>query len=621
MINWLRNPWGKPRALVVVTVLYLAWAILPVAIAILFAFNDGRSRTTWQGFSFRWFTGEAGSVFHDPALQGALKHTLILGVLCVLVATPLGVALALGLQRWRGRGSGTVNTMMLLPLVTPEIVMGVALLLLFLKVLPGIELGTTAQAIGQVTFTLSYVVVIVRGRLVSIGPEYEEAAADLGAPPHDQLLRVLLPLLAPGDHRQRGSRVCAVARRLRRDAVPGGRREHDHRLDAALLDRPRCAEPRAQRPRDRRALHHPGDARTGLLRLQAVRRRGRRRRCRRTGGVTDMQGEIHLEELTKRFNDVVAVDAIDLHMPPGEFFTMVGPSGCGKTTTLRMIAGFERPTSGQIQLDGVDVAQVPAHKRNVNTVFQSYALFPHLDVAGNVGFGLKYQRVTKDEHKKRVAEALDLVQLGALGSRKPSQLSGGQQQRVALARALVLRPRVLLLDEPLGALDARLRKGLQVELKTLQAELGITFVFVTHDQEEALTMSDRIAVMNGGHVEQAGAPRDIYEEPLTEFVADFLGVSNMVAAESHPEGGSACTIQIGEQRLRAEQGATDVSGPVKVMIRPERIGVEPQGTAGSNRAAGHGRARHLRRRHHRAPRPDSRWRAAEGAPPERRQRA
>jgi len=197
MIAWLRNPWGKPRALAVVTVLYILWSIMPVAIAILFAFNNGRSRTTWQGFSFRWFTGATGSVFHDPALQGALKHTLFLGVLCVLVATPLGVALALGLQRWRGPGSGAVNTMMLLPLVTPEIVMGVALLLLFLKIFPGLGLGTTAQAIGQVTFTLSYVVVIVRGRLVSIGREYEEAAADLGAPPHDQLLRVLLPLLAP----------------------------------------------------------------------------------------------------------------------------------------------------------------------------------------------------------------------------------------------------------------------------------------------------------------------------------------------------------------------------------------------------------------------------------------
>jgi spermidine/putrescine transport system permease protein len=196
-MSWLRNPWGRPRGLVVVTAVYILWSILPVLIAILFAFNNGRSRTTWQGFSVRWFTGGTGSVLHDPALQGALTHTLFLGLLCVLVATPLGVALALGLQRWRGPGSGTVNTVMLLPLVTPEIVMGVALLLLFLKVFPSVGLGTTAQAIGQVTFTLSYVVVIVRGRLVSIGREYEEAAADLGAPPHDQLLRVLLPLLAP----------------------------------------------------------------------------------------------------------------------------------------------------------------------------------------------------------------------------------------------------------------------------------------------------------------------------------------------------------------------------------------------------------------------------------------
>ena len=197
MIAWFRNPWGRPRALVLVTAAYIAWSILPVGIAILFAFNAGRSRTTWQGFSFRWFTGSTGSVFRDPALQGALKHTLLLAAISVVIAVPLGVTLALGLQRWRGHGSGTVNTMMLLPLVTPEIVMGVALLLLFLKVFPGIGLGTKAQAIGQVTFTLSYVVVIVRGRLVSIGREYEEAAADLGAPPHDQILRVLLPLLAP----------------------------------------------------------------------------------------------------------------------------------------------------------------------------------------------------------------------------------------------------------------------------------------------------------------------------------------------------------------------------------------------------------------------------------------
>ena len=299
-----------------------------------------------------------------------------------------------------------------------------------------------------------------------------------------------------------------------------------------------------------------------------------------------MQGEIRLEELTKRFHDVVAVDGIDIYMPPGEFFTMLGPSGCGKTTTLRMIAGFERPTSGRILLDDVDVAQVPPHKRNVNTVFQSYALFPHLDLAGNVCFGLKYQRCTKEERRQRVAEALELVQLTGFERRKPDQLSGGQQQRVALARALVLRPRVLLLDEPLGALDARLRKNLQVELKGLQAELGITFVFVTHDQEEALTMSDRVAVMNGGHVEQAGTPREVYEEPETEFVADFLGVSNLLSGEASGGAPGECALKVGERTLRAAQGETGARGEVKAMIRPERLAVEPHGATGDNRMPG-----------------------------------
>jgi spermidine/putrescine transport system permease protein len=198
LLNWLRNPWGRPRALVLITGIYIAWSILPVAVAILFAFNAGRSRTTWQGFSFRWFTGDRfGSVLHNPDLQSALEHTLLLAIISVVIATPLGVTLAMGLQRWRGRGSGTVNILMLLPLVTPEIVMGVSLLLLFLQIFTVIGLGTVAQAIGQITFTISYVVVIVRGRLVSIGPEYEEAAADLGAPAHDVLFRVLLPLLSP----------------------------------------------------------------------------------------------------------------------------------------------------------------------------------------------------------------------------------------------------------------------------------------------------------------------------------------------------------------------------------------------------------------------------------------
>ena len=299
-----------------------------------------------------------------------------------------------------------------------------------------------------------------------------------------------------------------------------------------------------------------------------------------------MPGEIRLEELCKKFEDFVAVDGIDIDMPPGEFFTLLGPSGCGKTTTLRMIAGFERPTSGRILLDGADVARVPPHQRNVNTVFQSYALFPHLDVAKNVAFGLKYHKLTKEERAKRVGDALELVSMTEFARRKADQLSGGQQQRVALARALVLQPRVLLLDEPLGALDAQLRKNLQVELKTLQAELGITFIFVTHDQAEALTMSDRIAVMNGGRVEQASSPKGIYEEPETVFVADFLGVSNLLSATAIGQDGAACTVQVGDRTLRAQQGATEARGEVKVMIRPERIVIEPHANYGEQRMPG-----------------------------------
>jgi spermidine/putrescine transport system ATP-binding protein len=299
-----------------------------------------------------------------------------------------------------------------------------------------------------------------------------------------------------------------------------------------------------------------------------------------------MSGEIQLEELTKKFDEHVAVDKISLDMPAGEFFTLLGPSGCGKTTTLRMVAGFERPTSGRILLDGTDVARVPPHQRNVNTVFQSYALFPHLDVSKNVAFGLKYHKLDKQERAKRVGEALELVNLTEFAGRKADQLSGGQQQRVALARALVLRPRVLLLDEPLGALDAKLRKNLQVELKSLQADLGITFVFVTHDQEEALTMSDRIAVMNKGRVEQAASPRAIYEEPDTVFVADFLGVSNLLGAEAVGPEGAGCTVRIGDRTFRCQQGAIDARGEVKVMIRPERIGIEPHSASGEERLPG-----------------------------------
>jgi spermidine/putrescine transport system ATP-binding protein len=297
-------------------------------------------------------------------------------------------------------------------------------------------------------------------------------------------------------------------------------------------------------------------------------------------------GEVQLVDLVKRFGEFTAVDGINVRVSGGEFFSLLGPSGCGKTTTLRMIAGFERPTEGQVVLDGVDVATTPPHKRNVNTVFQNYALFPHLNVEKNVAFGLKYQQVSKNETAERVGRALELVRLGGYEKRRPNQLSGGQQQRVALARALILNPAVLLLDEPLGALDAKLRKALQIELKSIQEEVGITFVYVTHDQEEALTMSDRLAVMSNGRIEQVGPPKEVYEEPSTAYVADFLGVSNLMDATAYGPVEGGCRVRFGEFELIAGQGEPDAHGEVKLSIRPERVDLEAAGTTGPNRIPG-----------------------------------
>ena len=297
-------------------------------------------------------------------------------------------------------------------------------------------------------------------------------------------------------------------------------------------------------------------------------------------------GEVTLVDLAKRYDDAVAVDSISLRVAAGEFFSLLGPSGCGKTTTLRMIAGFEPPTSGQILLDGIDVARIPPYRRNVNTVFQSYALFPHLRVFDNVAFGLRRAGIDRREVRRRVADVLAQVELTGLERRKPAQLSGGQQQRVALARVLVLRPAVVLLDEPLGALDAKIRRTLQVELKALQEEVGLTFIYVTHDQEEALTMSDRLAVMNGGRIEQAGPPKQVYDEPETMFVADFLGISNLMRAVAHGEADTQCLVRVGEFELRASRGSRATRGETRLLIRPERVRLEPHGSTGPNRIPG-----------------------------------
>ena len=294
-----------------------------------------------------------------------------------------------------------------------------------------------------------------------------------------------------------------------------------------------------------------------------------------------------LDGVQKRFGDFVAVQRADFGIRSGEFFSMLGPSGCGKTTTLRMIAGFESPSDGRILLDGEDVSRTPPYRRNVNTVFQQYALFPHMTVHDNVAFGLRSRRVDRSEIERRVAEMLSTVRMSEFAKRKPAQLSGGQQQRVALARALVNRPSALLLDEPLAALDLKLRQTMQLELKRIQRETGVTFIFVTHDQQEALTMSDRIAVMSDGWVEQIGSPTEIYHHPATSFVAGFIGEANLLEGTLVEPGVDACTVDVAGESLRVPGAAPDVDratgSPVLVMVRPERVrvGAEPPSESGS----------------------------------------
>ncbi|MEK6289047.1 MAG: ABC transporter ATP-binding protein [Acidobacteriota bacterium] len=286
--------------------------------------------------------------------------------------------------------------------------------------------------------------------------------------------------------------------------------------------------------------------------------------------------EVELRDVTKRFGEVTAVASVSLAVERGEFLTLLGPSGCGKTTLLRMIAGFDSPDAGRVILSGSDVTGLSPHQRNVTTVFQHYALFPHLNVFDNVAFGLERRRIARAEIKRRVADALEMVRLKGLDERQPGELSGGQQQRVALARALVVEPNVLLLDEPLAALDLKLRKQMQLELKSLQRRLGISFIYVTHDQEEALTMSDTIVVMNAGRIEQIGRAEEIYERPLTEFVASFIGVSNVIVGTIESVNEERSTLRIGAATTSVRANGVKQGDSVRVLIRPEKISISSE---------------------------------------------
>ena len=298
--------------------------------------------------------------------------------------------------------------------------------------------------------------------------------------------------------------------------------------------------------------------------------------------------DVRLDRVTKRFGDTAAVDDLSLDVSRGEFFSLLGPSGCGKTTTLRMVGGFEDPTSGSVYLGGKDVTGLPPYRRDVNTVFQSYALFPHLDVFENVAFGLRRQKVGGRDLQTRVTEILRLVDLPGYERRRPNQLSGGQRQRVALARALVNQPQVLLLDEPLGALDLKLRKQMQLELKRIQQEIQITFVYVTHDQDEAMTMSDRLAVMRHGKIEQIGPPQAVYDGPATAFVAGFLGASNLLAGEVVDRSGDLATVRLaaGEDVRVPADRLPSGNGEIRIGVRPEKLHLEADGAGASNQGAG-----------------------------------
>ncbi len=301
--------------------------------------------------------------------------------------------------------------------------------------------------------------------------------------------------------------------------------------------------------------------------------------------------DVEFRAVTKRFGSLVAVNALNLRVHKGEFLSLLGPSGCGKTTSLRMIAGFEQPDEGEILIGGNDVAGTPPYKRDVNTVFQQYALFPHMSILDNVCYGLKQRKVGKRERRQRAGEALELVQLTGRDKHRPAMLSGGQQQRVALARALVMNPRVLLLDEPLGALDLKLRKEMQIELKRIQSQVGITFIYVTHDQEEALSMSDRVAVMSNGLIEQLDEPRSIYDRPLTPFVADFIGDMNFIDGQVVESGDGGYAIDAGAGVVIRGRGQAERGRRVRIGIRPERMAAHP-GPARRHRQQGPRPGRH-----------------------------
>ncbi len=471
-----------------------------------------------EGYTLHWFS----SMLTQKAIIDGFVTSVEVGLVATLIGLALGVPAALGLVRHLSWWGGAASTLLLMPLVVPAIVLGTAIYVAEVEaeILVygfGIEtpvIGTIGGLIAaHALIVIPWVVRLVTASLVGFDRSIEEAAQNLGATPWVTLRRVTLPGDPPRRRRGGALRLRHLLQQSRAQPVPRGRRAHH------LADR----DPAISRMEDR------SDDRGGFRRADRHHRgRDAHHRSLRQAHAGGVMARVEIENLSKRYGENFVVKDLSIDIPQGEFLVLLGPSGCGKTTTLRMIAGFVEPSSGRITLGGRDVTTLPPWKRNTGLVFQSYALFPHLSVEENVAFGLEMRKMPAEETRARVAEALRLVRLEGFGERLPRQLSGGQQQRVALARALAFRPDVLLLDEPLSNLDAKLREEVRVEIRELQQKLGLTTVMVTHDQDEALSMADRLVVMAQGEVRQIGTQRDLYERPAGRFVAGFVGRSNFL---------------------------------------------------------------------------------------------
>ena len=545
----LENPW---TALWLKSHLRLVFAFLyvPIVVLMVLSFNAGGLPTAWTGFSTKWYGALTES---QPILTSAL-NSLIVATVSTFIATAIGTLLAIGVER--GRRSPAMDAVLFAPMIIPDIVLAIALLSFF--TLLDFTLGLHSIIISHVVFNIAFVCAVVRTRLRNFDWSMVEASIDLGANEVTTFFRVVLPAIFPG---VLAGALLAFTLSIDEFIIAyftAGAGEHSTTLPMRIYAMIRFGitpEINAMATILMLVSFHAGVP--GPARQQ---------------GVGDRMSEtaplIELKGLTKRFGRTLAVDDVSLDLRQNEFFALLGPSGCGKTTLLRMIAGFERPDQGQILLDGADLTAVRPNRRPVNLMFQSYALFPHMTVEKNVAYGLEMERLPKAEIAKRVGDVLAMTELTDLRQRKPDHLSGGQRQRVALARALVKQPRVLLLDEPLGALDKKLREQMQLELKRMQHEVGITFVVVTHDQEEALVMADRIAVMEEGRVAQLGTPQDLYEFPATAFVAGFVGVMNFFQGRAAEDGVEIAGLGL----LKGDCSAVEYGKKgVTLAVRPERV--------------------------------------------------